>query len=75
MDINLLPARVSALIDANIFIYHLGDLSSDCTNFLLRVARGEVDAYVTTIVIAEVLHRRMLGEALAKGISLPRPGA
>ena len=66
-----MPAQVSVLIDANIFIYHLGGLSSDCTNFLLRVARAEVEAHVTTIVIAEVLHRRMLGEAVAKGLVSP----
>lgn len=68
MDINAIPGQVSALIDANIFIYHLAGLSSDCTTFLRRVARGEFDSYVTTIVIAEALHRRMLGESVAKGL-------
>jgi predicted nucleic acid-binding protein len=71
VDINLMPAQVPALIDANIFIYHLGGLSSDCTDFLLRVARNEFESHVTTIVIAEVLHRRMLGEAVAKGLTSP----
>ncbi len=71
MDINLMPAQVSGLIDANIFIYHLGGLSSDCTDFLRRAARGEFEANITTIVIAEVLHRRMLGEAVAKGLVSP----
>jgi len=68
VDIKLIPAQASVLIDANIFIYHLGGLSTECTDFLRRVARGEFEAHVTTIVIAEVLHRRMLGEAVGKGI-------
>lgn len=71
MDINSIPGQVSALMDANIFIYHLAGLSPDCTSFLRRVARGEFDSHVTTVVIAEVLHRRMLGEAVAKGLVSP----
>ena len=71
MDIKLMPAQISVLIDANIFIYHLGGISTDCSAFLRRVAIGEVEAYVTTIVIAETLHRRMLGEAVAKKLISP----
>jgi predicted nucleic acid-binding protein len=56
------------LIDANIFIYHFGALSAECTDFLARVARREVEAHITTIVVAEVLHRRMVAEALSKGL-------
>lgn len=61
-----MPTQISVLIDANIFIYHLGGVSSDCSEFLLRVALGEVEAYVTTVVIGEMLHRRMIGEAVSK---------
>src|ERR1044072_3778452 len=63
-----MPARAVALIDANIFIYHLSGLSTDCTSLLRRIALGEIESYVTTIIIAEVLHRRMQGEAIAKGL-------
>jgi len=66
--IKLMPARTSVLIDANIFIYHLGGLSADCSSFLRRVALGEIEAYITSIIIAEMLHRRMQGEAVAKGL-------
>ncbi len=68
MDIKLMPARTVALIDANIFIYHLGGISADCSSFLRSVALGEIEAYITTIIIAEMLHRRMQGEAVAKGL-------
>jgi predicted nucleic acid-binding protein len=68
VDIKLIPATTTLLIDANIFIYHLGDSSAECTDFLKRVALGEVEAYITTTILAEVLHRRMASEALTKGL-------
>lgn len=68
MDIKLLPARAAVLIDSNIFLYHIGNLSPECTELLERIARGEIEACITTIIIAEVLHRRMMAEAVAKGL-------
>lgn len=68
MDINALPAGARCFVDANIFIYHLAAASADCTNFMDRLAAGDFHAHVTTITIAEVLHRRMMAEALAKGV-------
>ncbi len=71
MDINSLPAGARVLVDANIFIYYLGGLSADCKVFLRRVALGDVEAYITTIIIAETLHRRMVAEAVTKGLISP----
>lgn len=68
MDINLLPSGTSCLVDANIFIYHLSGDSNDCSNFLTRVENGEVELHITTIIVAEILHRRMMGEAISKGL-------
>ncbi len=68
MDINSLPQGASVLVDANIFIYYLGGMSPDCRAFLQRVTRGEIEAHITTTIIAEVLHRRMMAEAIAKGL-------
>lgn len=68
MDINRLAAGTRCPVDANIFIYHLGDASPGCSNFIDRVGAGDFDAYVTTTIVAEVLHRRMMAEALAKGV-------
>lgn len=68
MDINALPKDARCLVDANIFIYHLAAASPDCTSFIDRLAAGELFAHITTVVMAEVLHRRMMAEALAKGI-------
>lgn len=66
MDIDALPPGETALVDANIFIYHLSNSSAQCSRFLRRVALGEVAGCVTTIIVAKVLHRRMVAEALTK---------
>lgn len=71
MDIKSLPPGTRCLVDANIFIYHFGGASSESTDFLARVAKREVEAHVTTTIIAEVLHRRMTAEAITKGMISP----
>lgn len=59
-------------IDANIFIYHFGGRSHACKTFLERCARRELLGYTSTPVLAEVLHRRMVAEAIAKGLVTAR---
>ncbi len=71
MDINALPAGDNTLVDSNVIIYYLGGLSVQCRDFFYRVARRDVIAHVTTTIIAEVLHRRMMAEAVAKGLISP----
>ena len=71
MDIKLPPAGTKCLIDANIFVYHLGMKAGGCPNFLDRVARREIEAHITTTVIAEVLHRQMLIKAVNNGLATP----
>lgn len=71
MDIKSLPAGEDVLIDTNIIIYHLSNLSSECQEFLRRIARSELNGFVTTVILAELLHRRMMAEALMKGIISP----
>lgn len=68
MDIKLLPAGEYVLVDTNIFIYHFGNLSLECQQLLQRIARGELNAFITTIILAELLHRRMMAEAVMKGL-------
>ena len=71
MDINLIPPGTRCLVDANILIYHIAGSSLHCKDFLEKVAGEEVEAYLTTTIIAEVLHRQMLVEAVAKGLVTP----
>ncbi len=54
-------------IDANIFIYHFGGRSLECKALLERCARRDLLGYTSTPVLAEVLHRRMVAEAIAQG--------
>lgn len=68
MDINQLPKGSRCLVDANILIYYLGGLSIEIREFLHRVIDGEIEAYINTVVVAEILHRRMLAEAITKGL-------
>ena len=59
-------------IDANIFIYHFGGRSMEGKAFLERCARRELLGYTFTPVLAEVLHRHMVAEAIAKGLVTAR---
>jgi predicted nucleic acid-binding protein len=59
-------------IDANIFIYHFGGRSLECKAFLERCARRELLGYTSTPILAEVLHRPMVAEAIAKGLVTAR---
>lgn len=68
MDIKTLPAGTQCLIDANVFIYHLADLSDECSELVERVARYEVEAFITITIIGEILHRRMMAEAVTRGL-------
>lgn len=71
MDIKALPAGTHCLIDANIFIYHLADASHESSEFIARIRRYEIEGFVTTTIVAEVLHCRMMAEALAKSLITP----
>ena len=43
----------------------------ECKDFLDRIADGEVVACLTTVIVAEVLHRQMLIEAVDGGLVAP----
>jgi predicted nucleic acid-binding protein len=58
----------SVFVDANVFIYHFGGRSLECKTFLERCARRELLGYTSTPILAEVLHRLMIAEAIAKGL-------
>jgi predicted nucleic acid-binding protein len=58
----------SVFIDANIFIYHLGGRSVACKTLLERCARRELVGYTSTTILAEVVHRLMVAEAIQLGL-------
>ena len=64
MNLPELRSGERVFIDANIFIYHFGGRSQQCRAMLERCARGNVLGYTATSVLAEILHRLMLAEAV-----------
>lgn len=62
--IDKIPSNSSIFIDSNIFIYHFLGISESCTNFLEKIELGDSDGYTSTVVLAEVLHRLMIAEAV-----------
>lgn len=58
----------SVFVDANVFIYHFGGRSLACKTFLERCARRELLGCTSTPILAEVRHRLMIAEAIAKGL-------
>ena len=58
----------SVFLDANIFIYHFGGQSRQCKTLLERCARRALLGYTSTSVLAEVLHRLMVAEAIERGL-------
>lgn len=63
-----LKRRQRVFIDANIFIYNFGGQSIECKELLFKCARYELRGVTSTFILAEVLHRLMVGEAIEKGL-------
>ena len=66
MFLEEIPSGTRVLIDSNVFICHFLDISQSCTDFLCRVEDEEVIGYISTVVLAEVLHRLMIAEVVEK---------
>jgi predicted nucleic acid-binding protein len=67
-DLATLPSGISVFVDTIIFDLHFRNKSATCTSFIGRVARGEIQAFVNTQVLSDLLHKLMLAEAQLKGI-------
>ena len=72
MHINDIPDSRKVFIDANIFIYHFAGISEQCTHLFERIRDGKLTGLVNTIILTEVLHRRMIVEAIEKGLVTPK---
>lgn len=59
------------MVDAPIFIYHFTGVSEQCREFLARCERGVITAKTSAVIIAEVTHRLMMIEAVARGFVQP----
>jgi predicted nucleic acid-binding protein len=76
MTLTEIAAGTVVFIDANIFIYHFAGQSEDCTSFLARVEKGDLQGLTGPTSILEVAHRLMMLEAIEHGTSrTPNPAA
>jgi predicted nucleic acid-binding protein len=55
-------------VDANILLYALRGNSPQCRGFLSRCDTGAVEGWITTSIVAEFSHRRMIQEAQSLGL-------
>jgi predicted nucleic acid-binding protein len=76
MTLNEIVTGTTVFIDANIFIYHFAGRSENCTSFLARVEKGELQGVTGPTSILEAAHRLMTLEAIEHGISTtPNPAS
>ena len=68
MRLDAVASGTRLFIDASIFIYHFTGSSRECRGLLERCERGEVKGLTSVIAVAEVAHRLMMMEALARGL-------
>lgn len=60
-------------VDASIVLYAVQHRSRQCRAFLARCESGSVEGVVSTMVLAEIAHRRMTQEAQQRGLTGGRP--
>jgi predicted nucleic acid-binding protein len=66
-----LPAGTRIFLDATIFLYHFTGASPSCRSLLSRCEAGGLHALTSTVAVAEVTHRLMTIEAVARGLVAP----
>ncbi len=71
MRSNELPERSTLFIDSNIFIYHFSGISDECSGLLERCEGGELKGVTSAHILAEVLYRLMMIEAVEKRVAGP----
>ncbi len=68
MNIDDIRNGTRVLIDSNVLIYGIRRSSRQCLGLLSRCNVGAVEGTITTTIVAEFCHRRMMEEAKAKGL-------
>ena len=66
MSLADIPNGSRVFVDANVIIYMLSRKSVQCRSFLMRCATDEIEGWISTSVVAEVGHRRMMHEAQSR---------
>lgn len=73
MTLDAIPAGAQVLLDANVLIYARLRQSEQCRRLLLRCGAREIRGAVSSIVLAEFCHRRMMQEAQSHGLTGANP--
>jgi predicted nucleic acid-binding protein len=73
MSLAHVPAGCTVLVDANILLYHARGASAEASAFLERCCQGDLTGVITSIVLAEFCHRRMMIEASQAGLTASNP--
>jgi predicted nucleic acid-binding protein len=73
MSLAGIAAGRTVLIDTNILLYHAQGASTEASAFLERCASGEITGLLTSVILAEFGHRRMILEAAAAGLVTSNP--
>lgn len=73
MNLSAIPAGSAVLIDANIAIYARHGMSEQCKHLFTRCAVGKVHGVMSSVVVAEFCHRRMMQEAQSLGLCGSNP--
>ncbi len=68
MTLDEIRNRTRVLIDANVLIYGIRRSSLQCRALLARCDSGALEGIITTTILAEFSHRRMVEEAKFKGL-------
>jgi predicted nucleic acid-binding protein len=66
-----IEAGSRVFIDASIFIYHFTGRSPECRRLLEGCESGRIEGFTSVTAVAEVAHRLMTIEAVAKGLVSP----
>ena len=68
MTLDRLPGGARVFLDATIFVYHATAASLECRALLERCEAGDLLGVTSVVVVAEVAHRLMTIEAVARGL-------
>lgn len=67
MNLTMIEASDNLMLDANIILYAIQQKSLQCAELVNRIASGEINCFISTHVLAEVMHVLMIEEARKLG--------
>lgn len=68
MNLTMIEPSDNLMLDANIILYAIQRKSIQCVELIDRIAAGEINCFVSTHILAEVMHVLMIEEARSSGL-------